>query len=136
MKRIAIEFDADVVDARALARAVAYVFESSRVRDGSTYIEGFSMNPSDKWKPAIPESPSPRGRSHCWGFLVMPALELAPTGGGMTLVPHRARDGDACGFSRLLKRASLALQAVKRTVKFIDLVLSGVVAMVNSSTPT
>ena len=35
--------------ARALAQAVAYVFESSRVRDGATYIEGFSMNPSDKW---------------------------------------------------------------------------------------
>lgn len=49
MKKIAIEFDADVVDARALARAVAYVLESSRVRDGATYIEGFSMNPSDKW---------------------------------------------------------------------------------------
>jgi hypothetical protein len=49
MKRIAIEFDANVVDARALARAVAFVFESSRVGEGAAYIEGFSMNPSDQW---------------------------------------------------------------------------------------
>lgn len=49
MRKIAIEFDGEAADARALARAVAYVFEASRVGDGSTYIEGFSMNPSDKW---------------------------------------------------------------------------------------
>jgi hypothetical protein len=54
MKRIAIEFDADVVDARAQARAVASAFESSRVRDGVTYIEGFSMNPSFKWQRGDP----------------------------------------------------------------------------------
>lgn len=54
MKKIAIEFDGSVVDARALARAVAHVFEASRVDDGSTYIEGFSMNPSDKWRSGDP----------------------------------------------------------------------------------
>jgi len=54
MKRIAIEFDGNVVDARALARAVAAVFESSRVGEGCTYIEGFSMNPSDKWHTGDP----------------------------------------------------------------------------------
>ncbi|MCY4727993.1 hypothetical protein NYO98_17045 [Nocardioides sp. STR2] len=54
MKKIAIEFGGNVVDARALARAVAYVFEASRVEGGSTYIEGFSMNPSDKWHSGDP----------------------------------------------------------------------------------
>ena len=54
MKKIAIEFEADLRDARALARAVAYVFEASRVGDGTTYIEGFSMTPSDKWHKGDP----------------------------------------------------------------------------------
>ncbi|MBA4608603.1 hypothetical protein H1W00_08965 [Aeromicrobium sp. Marseille-Q0843] len=54
MKKIAIEFDGSVKDARALARAVAYVFESSRVDDGATYIEGFSMNKTDKWQAGDP----------------------------------------------------------------------------------
>lgn len=55
MKKIAIEFDETAVDARALARAVAYVFEASRVDGGSTYIEGFSMNPTDKWHSGDPK---------------------------------------------------------------------------------
>lgn len=54
MKKIAIEFDGNVVDARALARAVASIFDASRVAGGSTYIEGFNMNPSDKWHPGDP----------------------------------------------------------------------------------
>jgi hypothetical protein len=49
MKKVAIEFEGEAAAARALARAVASVFEASRVGDGSIYIEGFSMNPSDKW---------------------------------------------------------------------------------------
>jgi hypothetical protein len=55
MKKIAVEFEGQVADARALARAVAYVFEASRVGEGSTYIEGFSMNPSDKWHAGDPK---------------------------------------------------------------------------------
>lgn len=55
MKKIAIEFDGNAVDARALARAVAYVFDASRVEGGSTYIEGFSMNASDKWHSGDPK---------------------------------------------------------------------------------
>jgi hypothetical protein len=55
MKKIAIEFDGNAVDARALARAVAYVFEASRVDGGSTYIEGFSMNPTDNWHSGDPK---------------------------------------------------------------------------------
>ena len=54
MKKIAIEFDGQVVDARALARAVASVFEASRVGESSTYVEGFSMNPNDKWHTGDP----------------------------------------------------------------------------------
>ena len=54
MKRIAIEFDGKATDARALARAVAYVFEASRVSGGFTYIDGFVMKPSDKWKVGDP----------------------------------------------------------------------------------
>lgn len=49
-----IEFEGTVVDATALARAVGYVFEASRVDGGSTYIEGFLMNPSDKWSSGDP----------------------------------------------------------------------------------
>ena len=49
-RQIAIEFDADKVpDARALARAVLSTFEASRVGDGTVYVDGFSMNPSDGW---------------------------------------------------------------------------------------
>jgi hypothetical protein len=49
-RKIAIEFDADEVpDARALARAVLFAFEASRVGEGTVYVEGFSMNPSDGW---------------------------------------------------------------------------------------
>ena len=56
MKKIAIEFEAeDVRDARALARAAAYVLEASRVGDGTTYIEGFSINPSDRWHHGDPK---------------------------------------------------------------------------------
>lgn len=55
MKKTAIEFDGNAVDARALARAVAHVFEASRVDGGSTYIEGFSMNPTDKWHSGDPK---------------------------------------------------------------------------------
>ena len=43
MKRIAIEFDGKATDARALARAVAYVFEASRVSGGFTYIDGVGV---------------------------------------------------------------------------------------------
>lgn len=55
MKKIAIEFDGQVSDARALARAVAFVFEASRVGEGATYIEGFSMNASDRWNVGDPK---------------------------------------------------------------------------------
>ena len=55
MKKIAIEFDGNVVDARALARAVASIFDASCVDGGFTYIEGFSMNASDKWHPGDPK---------------------------------------------------------------------------------
>lgn len=55
MKKIAIEFDGSAVDAKALARAVAYVLEARRVQYGSTHIEGFSMNPTDKWNPGDPQ---------------------------------------------------------------------------------
>jgi hypothetical protein len=54
MKKIAIEFEGQAVDARALARAVAYVFEASRVGEGATFIEGFSMNASDNWHAGQP----------------------------------------------------------------------------------
>jgi hypothetical protein len=54
MKKIAVEFEGSVSDARALARAVAYVFEASRVSDGCTYVDGFAMNASDKWKAGDP----------------------------------------------------------------------------------
>lgn len=54
-KKIAIEFDGNVVDARALARAVANVFDASRVDEGSTYVEGFGMNPSDNWQAGNPK---------------------------------------------------------------------------------
>lgn len=54
MKKIAIEFEGSVTDARALARAVAHVFKASRVEDGYTYIDGFTMNPSDKWEAGDP----------------------------------------------------------------------------------
>lgn len=51
-RKIVIEFEDDnVTDARALARAVQFTFEASRVGDGSLYIEGFSMNPTDNWQP-------------------------------------------------------------------------------------
>ena len=55
MKKIAIEFDGNVVDARALARAVASIFDASRVDEGFTYIEGFAMNASDNWRPGDPK---------------------------------------------------------------------------------
>lgn len=55
MKKIAIEFDGNAVDARALARAVASVFEASGVDGGSTYMEGLSMNPTDKWHSGDPK---------------------------------------------------------------------------------
>jgi hypothetical protein len=54
MRKAAIEFEDAVADARALARAVAYVFEASRVSDGCTYIDGFAMNRSDEWKAGDP----------------------------------------------------------------------------------
>lgn len=55
MRNIAIEFEGNVVDARALARAVASVFEASRVGEGTTYVEGFSMNPTDdEWREGDP----------------------------------------------------------------------------------
>lgn len=54
MKKIAIEFEGPVADARALARAVAHVFEASRVNDGYTYVDGFTMNPSDRWSAGDP----------------------------------------------------------------------------------
>ena len=54
MKKIAIEFEAGVVDARALARAVESVVSASRVDSHTTYVEGFSMNPSDKWRVGDP----------------------------------------------------------------------------------
>ena len=47
MRKIAIEFEGSVADARALARAVAYVFEASRVKEGCTYV-------GDKWKAGDP----------------------------------------------------------------------------------
>jgi hypothetical protein len=54
MRKIAIEFEGSVGDARALASAVACVFEASRVSDRCTYIDDFAMNPSDKWKAGDP----------------------------------------------------------------------------------
>lgn len=54
MKKIAIEFEGSVADARALARAVAYAFEASRVVDGCTYVDGLTLNPSDKWNAGDP----------------------------------------------------------------------------------
>ena len=53
-KKVAVEFEGGAVDARALARAIAHVFDASRVGEGSVYIEGFSMNPSDKWRAGDP----------------------------------------------------------------------------------
>lgn len=53
-RRIAIEFEGGVVEARALARAVRFVFEASRVGHGEVFIEGFSMNKNDKWRPGDP----------------------------------------------------------------------------------
>lgn len=51
-RKIVVEFDDDnVTDARALTRAIQYAFEASRVGEGSVFIEGFSMNPTDKWLP-------------------------------------------------------------------------------------
>ncbi|EMQ99122.1 hypothetical protein [Paeniglutamicibacter gangotriensis] len=50
-RKIAIEFsDENVTDARALARAMQFVFEASRVGDGTVYVEGFAMNPKDGWQ--------------------------------------------------------------------------------------
>ena len=60
MRKLAIEFEGSVADARALARAVAYVFEASRLSYGCTYIDGFAMNPSDKWKAGDPRITSRR----------------------------------------------------------------------------
>ncbi len=54
MKRIAVEFEGGAVDARALARAVQFVFEASRVGHGSVFVEGFSLNPSDRWQKGDP----------------------------------------------------------------------------------
>ncbi|MFJ2755558.1 hypothetical protein ACIO3S_08175 [Nocardioides sp. NPDC087217] len=54
MKKIAIEFDGGALDARALARAVAALVDASRVADHTTFVEGFSMNPSDNWHPGDP----------------------------------------------------------------------------------
>lgn len=48
-RRIAVEFEGSAVDARALARAIQSIFEASRVGHGTVFIEGFVMNPSDKW---------------------------------------------------------------------------------------
>jgi hypothetical protein len=54
MKKIAVEFDGAAVDARALARAISAVFEASHVEDGTVYVDGFTMNPSDRWKNGDP----------------------------------------------------------------------------------
>lgn len=53
-RRIAVEFEGGVVEARALARAMQFVFEASSVGHGEVFIEGFSMNKSDKWRAGDP----------------------------------------------------------------------------------
>ena len=52
-RKIVVEFEGDVTDARALARAVFAVVAISRVADESyVRVQGFAMNPSDAWEPA------------------------------------------------------------------------------------
>ena len=53
-RRIAIEFEGGVVEARALARAIQFVFEASSAGHGEVFIEGFSMNKNDNWHPGDP----------------------------------------------------------------------------------
>jgi hypothetical protein len=53
-KRIAVEFEGQAVDARALARAIQYAFEASRVGQGAVFVEGFVMNRSDNWHDGDP----------------------------------------------------------------------------------
>ena len=48
-KKIAVEFDADVITARALARAVFSMLEAVRASEGSIAVDGFSMNKTDGW---------------------------------------------------------------------------------------
>lgn len=54
-RRIAVEFEGLPVDARALARAIAATFEASRAGHGTVFIEGFSMNPTDRWHVGDPQ---------------------------------------------------------------------------------
>jgi hypothetical protein len=50
MKRtIAVEFEAGVGTARALARAIYWTMAAADVKDGSATVDGFSMLDSDGW---------------------------------------------------------------------------------------
>jgi hypothetical protein len=50
-RKIAIEFEADVQDARALARALLAVWTASRAAgEGFIAVDGFQMNKSVGWR--------------------------------------------------------------------------------------
>ena len=48
-RKIAIEFEGGIVESRNLARAIAAMVEASAVEGGPSYVNGFSMNPTDGW---------------------------------------------------------------------------------------
>lgn len=48
-RKIAIEFEGGVVDARALARAIDAMVAASAVKPEGIFVDGFTMNPTDGW---------------------------------------------------------------------------------------
>jgi GDP-D-mannose dehydratase len=49
-RSVVMQFESDVVTARAIARAVLALLEAVQVENGSVTVDHFSMNKSDGWR--------------------------------------------------------------------------------------